>query len=114
MLGTLSYFNVNENSVEEFTFVDQCILNELANIENKTHEYYDSYQFANALSLMVNFLQVDLSGFYLDMAKDILYCDGLNSLRRRQVQTVIPRGVLRGYPRRSRTRAHRRRKCQRH
>ena len=89
MLGTLSDFNVNENSVNEFTFVDQCILNELANIENKAHEYYDSYQFANALSLIVNFLQVDLSGFYLDMAKDILYCDAINSLRRRQVQTVI-------------------------
>ena len=39
--------------------------------------------------MIVNFLQVDLSGFYLDMAKDILYCDELNSLRRRQVQTVI-------------------------
>ena len=89
MLGTLADYNYNENKVDSFTFVDKCILNELNNLENKVHEYYDSYQFANALSLMVNFLQVDLSGFYLDMAKDILYCDGLNSLRRRQVQTVI-------------------------
>ena len=89
MLGTLADFNLNENETKEFTFVDQCILNELANIENKVHEYYDTYQFASALSLMVNFLQVDLSGFYLDMAKDILYCDAINSLRRRQVQTVI-------------------------
>ena len=89
MLGTLSDFNLSENGVKEFTFVDQCILNELANIENKAHEYYDTYQFASALSMIVNFLQVDLSGFYLDMAKDILYCDAINSLRRRQVQTVI-------------------------
>ncbi len=89
MLGTLADFSYNENAVDQFTFVDQCILNELNHIENKCHEYYDSYQFANALSLIVNFLQIDLSGFYLDMAKDILYCDATNSLRRRQVQTVI-------------------------
>ena len=89
MLGTLSDFNYSENAVKEFTFVDNCILNELNNIENKFHEYFDTYQFSNALSLIVNFLQVDLSGFYLDMAKDILYCDAINSLRRRQVQTVI-------------------------
>ena len=89
MLGTLADFDLKLNETKEFTFVDQCILNELANIENKVHEYYDTYQFASALSLMVNFLQVDLSGFYLDMAKDILYCDAINSLRRRQVQTVI-------------------------
>ena len=89
MLGTLADFNYENNAVKEFTFVDKCILNELNNIENKAHSYYDSYDFSNVLSMIVNFLQVDLSGFYLDMAKDILYCDELNSLRRRQVQTVI-------------------------
>ena len=31
----------------------------------------------------------DLSSFYLDLAKDILYCEEYDSLRRRQVQTVI-------------------------
>ena len=89
MLGTLADFDYNKNAVSEFTFVDNAILNELNNIENKCHEYYDSYQFSSVLSMIVNFLQIDLSGFYLDMAKDILYCDAINSLRRRQVQTVI-------------------------
>jgi len=89
MLGTLADFDYKSNAVSEFTFVDKCILNELAKIENNAHKYYDEYQFASVLSMIVNFLQIDLSGFYLDMAKDILYCDATNSLRRRQVQTVI-------------------------
>lgn len=89
MLGTLSDFNYPKDATKEFSFVDQCILNELANIENKYHEYFDTYQFANAINLIINFLQIDMSGFYLDMAKDILYCDAINSLRRRQIQTVI-------------------------
>ena len=33
----------------------------------------------------------DLSSFYLDLSKDILYCDKKDSLRRKQVQTVIDR-----------------------
>ncbi len=94
MLGTLSDFNLKENGVKEFTFVDNSILNELNNLINKAHEYYDSYQFASAMNMIVNFLQVDLSGFYLDMAKDILYCDAINSLRRRQVQTVIYKACI--------------------
>ena len=89
MLGTLADFDYKNNAASEFTFVDKAILNELNNIENKCHEYYDTYQFSSVLSMIVNFLQIDLSGFYLDMAKDILYCDAINSLRRRQVQTVI-------------------------
>ncbi|MCI5745447.1 MAG: isoleucine--tRNA ligase [Erysipelotrichaceae bacterium] len=89
MLGTLSDFSYQDNKVDNLTFVDQCIINELNDLVNKCHEFYDSYDFAMALSLIVNFLQIDLSGFYLDMAKDILYCDAINSNRRRQVQTVI-------------------------
>ncbi len=89
MLGTLADFSYIEDATHSFTFVDKCILNELDQLDNKCHEYYDSYQFSNALSLMINFLQIDLSGFYLDMAKDILYCDAISSLRRRQIQTVI-------------------------
>ena len=37
----------------------------------------------------MNFMSNDLSSFYLDLAKDILYCEEFDSLRRRQVQTVI-------------------------
>ena len=89
MLGTLSDFDVKKNKVESDSFVDKCILNELNNLVNKVHHFYDIYDFSSALSLMINFLQIDLSGFYLDMAKDILYCDAIDSLRRRQVQSVI-------------------------
>ena len=89
MLGALDDFDYAKNKVDTFSFADLCILNELNNIENKFHEYFNDYQFASGLSLIVNFLQVDMSSFYIDMAKDVLYCDGLNSLRRRQLQTVL-------------------------
>ena len=41
------------------------------------------------MSKIMTFMSTDLSSFYLDIAKDVLYCSGQNSLRRRQMQTVI-------------------------
>ena len=41
------------------------------------------------LSKIMTFMSTDLSSFYLDIAKDILYCNDVNSLRRKQMQTVI-------------------------
>ena len=38
---------------------------------------------------LTNFVSVDLSAFYCDITKDILYCEKKDSLRRRQVQSVI-------------------------
>ena len=32
---------------------------------------------------LLNFCTVDLSAFYFDIRKDVLYCDGLKSLRRK-------------------------------
>ena len=37
----------------------------------------------------MNFINVDLSAFYLDFAKDVVYIEGAKSLERRQMQTVF-------------------------
>ena len=37
----------------------------------------------------MTFMSSDLSAFYLDISKDILYCEAKNSLRRLQTQTVM-------------------------
>ncbi len=36
-----------------------------------------------------NFCTIDLSSFYLDFAKDILYIEGANHEDRRAIQTVL-------------------------
>ena len=74
---------------KEFTKVDQYILEKNQSIINFVKEKYDEYDFASALSAILNYLSVDLSSFYLDIAKDTLYCESKSSLRREQVQTVI-------------------------
>ncbi|MBE6124616.1 MAG: isoleucine--tRNA ligase [Erysipelotrichaceae bacterium] len=75
-----------EENLEE---IDNMILNQLNKVTNSVIESYDNYNFAGAVSSIMNFMTTDLSSFYLDIIKDSLYCDSKNSLRRRQIQTVL-------------------------
>lgn len=50
---------------------------------------YDAFDFQALYKLLINFINVDLSAFYLDFTKDILYVEAPNSQARRSVQTVL-------------------------
>ena len=83
----LADFDLNE--AKEFTKVDSFILARLNRLVKITTESFDNYDFSSAISEILNFTSSDLSSFYLDISKDILYCEDKSSLRRRQVQTVL-------------------------
>ena len=75
----------------EFAKVDEYILTKLNLVVKKVKDSFDQYDFSSATSEIMNFMSFDLSTFYLDISKDVLYCEDKNSLRRRQVQTVLYR-----------------------
>ncbi|HER0592697.1 TPA: isoleucine--tRNA ligase [Streptococcus pyogenes] len=50
---------------------------------------YERYDFMAIYKAAVNFVTVDLSAFYLDFAKDVVYIEAANSLERRRMQTVF-------------------------
>ncbi|HER9491494.1 TPA: isoleucine--tRNA ligase [Streptococcus pyogenes] len=50
---------------------------------------YERYDFMAIYKAVVNFVTVDLSAFYLDFAKDVVYIEAANSLERRRMQTVF-------------------------
>lgn len=70
-------------------YIDSLMLNKLYDVSNKILAAYDKYQFGNVISLASTFISSDLSSFYLDFAKDILYCEAYNSSRRKSVQYVL-------------------------
>ena len=78
---------------EELEPVDKYMMIALNDMSRKTKEAYDNYDFVLASSTMTNFITNDLSSYYCDFAKDILYCDKLDSPRRRKVQTVLYEAV---------------------
>ena len=89
LLGNLSDFNSLNDKVKNFELVDTFILAKLEKVKNTVIKSMDTYSFANAIGEITQFMAGDLSSFYLDFAKDILYCEKKDSLRRRQVQTVL-------------------------
>ena len=94
LLGNLSdgengKFDPKKDMVKEFEEVDSFILAKLEEVKNSVIDSFDNYDFLTAMMKIMAFMSGDLSSFYLDIGKDILYCDGVNSLRRRQMQSVI-------------------------
>ena len=47
------------------------------------------YEFHNLFVELHNFCSIDLSAFYFDIRKDVLYCDARDGLKRRAVVTVL-------------------------
>jgi len=68
---------------------DRWILAELEQVRNKALSSYEGFDFAGVSNSIINFLTGDLSSFYLDVSKDVLYCDSASSPRRKAVQYVI-------------------------
>ena len=84
----LKDYDVNKQA-KEFSLIDQCILAKLNRLIRICRNSFDKYDFSNATSEIFNFCSSDLSSFYLDISKDVLYCDCADSVRRNQTQTVL-------------------------
>jgi isoleucyl-tRNA synthetase len=92
MLGNLDKEDFDPSMAvpyEELEPVDKYMVIALSDMAKKVEEAYDNYDFVLATSTMSNFMTNELSSYYCDFAKDILYCDRLDSPRRRKIQTVL-------------------------
>ena len=94
ILGNLNNGSLEDHFKEEdkqttFEEIDKYILARLEEVKNKVIKNMDEYNFISATSEIMKFMSDDLSSFYLDIAKDILYCESKTSTRRLQVQTVL-------------------------
>ncbi|WP_058307889.1 isoleucine--tRNA ligase [Gracilibacillus massiliensis] len=76
---------VNDDDLEE---MDQYMLLRLQQVIDKSRKAYDAYDFSTVYQTIHNFCTIDLSSFYLDFAKDILYIESADNPRRRSIQTV--------------------------
>ena len=94
LLGNLSNGSLEDTFKEsdkqkELETIDTYILARLEEVKNKVIKNMEEYNFINATTEIMKFMSDDLSSFYLDIAKDILYCEEKTSKRRLQIQTVI-------------------------
>lgn len=71
------------------TSIDAWILSEFDALTTTVTNAYNAYDFRTAHQALFNFCNESLSAVYLAAVKDRLYCDKVDSPRRRQTQTVI-------------------------
>lgn len=56
---------------------------------------YANYEFMEIYKKLINFITTDLSAFYMDIAKDVVYIEAPDSKKRRSMQTVLYDVVVR-------------------
>ena len=74
---------------KEFDELEQFILHRLFIISEQVKENLNSYNFHKLYKELLNFCTLDLSSFYFDIRKDVLYCDDLQSSKRKNCVTVL-------------------------
>ena len=83
-------FNPKQDMVayENLEAVDQYILVRLNEVVAEVRNDILKYDYVAVNKALMNFMVNELSSYYCDFTKDILYCNAVNDKRRRQVQSV--------------------------
>ncbi len=91
LLGTVDGFDPANDMlpVDQRTKLDQWASHRLSVVTKNVLEAYENYQFHRIHQEIHNFCSVDLGGFYLDVIKDRLYCDGADSKRRASARATL-------------------------
>jgi isoleucyl-tRNA synthetase len=92
MLGSLAHMRPEYRVAEtEMPELERLMLSELARLDELVREAYSAFDFKRAAFALFTFMTVDLSAFYFDIRKDVLYCDPASSATRHAALTVIDR-----------------------
>lgn len=91
LIANTSDFNPKTDTITfaDLRPVDKYMTIKFNNLVKTIRGAYEEYDFLNIYKAVVNFIIVDLSAFYLDFAKDVVYIEAENALARRQMQTVF-------------------------
>lgn len=96
LLGNISDFAPAMDAIayEDLREVDQYLLIKLDELVKNVRASYDKYEFSTIYHQINNFCTVELSQFYMDFAKDVVYIEAADSKDRRAMQTVFHEAVV--------------------
>ena len=90
LIGNLHNFDPAERvELDEMPDLERWVLHRLWELDRLVRQSCEDFDFHAIYQALHNFCAVDLSAFYFDIRKDVLYCDRLDSLRRRACRTVL-------------------------
>lgn len=84
-------FDINKDGVayEELRPVDQYLMNRLNQTVKNVTDGYERHVFSDIFKEINQFCTVDVSNFYANFSKDVLYIDAPDDYNRRAMQTVF-------------------------
>ena len=82
----IDFENINLKQLPE---LEQFMLHKIYQLDLNFNRNFKNYDFHNLYKELLNFCTVDLSAFYFDIRKDTLYCDPLNSVKRKSTQILL-------------------------
>ena len=74
---------------KKFDELEQYILHKIFYISKSVETNLKNYNFHKLYKELLNFCTLDLSSFYFDIRKDVLYCDSLDSKKRKDCVIVL-------------------------
>ncbi len=89
MLGSLADFTEADRiEPAKMPELERWVLHRMAELDGVVREGYRAFDFQGVFQAIFQFATSDLSAFYFDIRKDVLYCDG-DTTRRRAARTVL-------------------------
>jgi isoleucyl-tRNA synthetase len=90
LLGNLAHYRPTDVvDFADMPELEQLILHRLAQLDTQVRDAYKEYDYRRIVSLLTNFMNIELSAFYFDIRKDALYCDPISSTKRKAALTVL-------------------------
>lgn len=90
MIGALDGYDESDAvDYADMPALEQWVLHRLSELDVLVKAAYKTHDFKKVYAALFNFCTNDLSAFYFDIRKDALYCDPLDSTRRRACRTVM-------------------------
>lgn len=91
ILANTTDFEPSKNAVafDDLASADKYMLIKLNAFSKEVLDNYAEYDFLAIYKKVITFISNDLSAFYLDIAKDIVYIEAEDSFERRSMQTVL-------------------------
>ncbi|MCF7925961.1 MAG: isoleucine--tRNA ligase [Candidatus Izimaplasma sp.] len=91
MLGNLNDYNPDKDAIAfaDLNDIDKYMMLKTNNLVKECLYRYDQFEFDSVYREITNFVTRDLSAFYLDFTKDILYIENAENTDRKSIQTVL-------------------------
>ena len=90
MLGTLHHYKASDAiAPAEMPELERLMLHRLSEIDAVVREAYAAFDYKTVVASLTHFMNTDLSAFYFDIRKDVLYCDPPSSPARKAALTTV-------------------------